>query len=340
MTLTGMEYDPIVGDLIALTQVKPKRIDDFSRSSSSFVLAYVTNVINKSPMTVALNRAANMDIIQRTLSSTCSVAKDCDKCCTNVGKGVIDLKLRHAFDSFKLDTSQEAAVLSCLAAKMCTHGNSCTKLIWGPPGTGKTKTIASLLFVLLRTKHRTLTCAPTNVAVVGVAKRLLSLVSDYDLGCDTYGFGDIVLFGNTERMKINNDHEELLDVFLDNRIVVLGSCLSLWKTYTGEMIRLLQNPMKEYQCLKVLKKIKTKTKKKNEQKLVKNQEGNHLTFEEFVMNRFNGLSKKLIACIRNLYTHLPTSLLSLKCATKLNHSVTLIQEVGESVKEIVTRKQG
>ncbi|KAJ0785885.1 hypothetical protein HanOQP8_Chr02g0048461 [Helianthus annuus] len=28
MTLTGLKYDPMVGDLIALTQVKPKRIDD------------------------------------------------------------------------------------------------------------------------------------------------------------------------------------------------------------------------------------------------------------------------------------------------------------------------
>ena len=107
---------------------------------------------------------------------------------------MIGLNLRQAFDSFKLDTSQEDAVLSCLGGKNCCHQSSCTKLIWGPPGTGKTKTVASLLFILLRTKRRTLTCAPTNIAVVGVVKRLLSLLSDHDLGCDTYGFGDILLF--------------------------------------------------------------------------------------------------------------------------------------------------
>ncbi|KAJ0785884.1 putative P-loop containing nucleoside triphosphate hydrolase, DNA2/NAM7 helicase, helicase [Helianthus annuus] len=267
------------------------------------------------------------------------VAGDCDKCCIDGEKGITDSKLRHAFDSFKLDTSQEAAVLSCLAAKKYCHKTSCTKLIWGPPGTGKTKTVASLLFVLLRAKHRTLTCAPTNIAVVGVAKRLLSLLSNHDLSCETYGFGDIVLFGNKERMKISVDHEELLDVFLDYRVNVLGNCLSLWKTYTGDMIRLLQNPMKEYQCFLVPKKTKAKSKKEKEQKPVEKHDVIQLTFEEFVMNRFSGLSKKLTACIRNLYTHLPTSVIPFKFAKKMNCLVDLIQKVGESVKEIVTRKQ-
>jgi replication-associated recombination protein RarA len=46
----------------------------------------------------------------------------------------------------------------------CHHSN--VKLIWGPPGTGKTKTVACLLFSLLKLKTRTLTCAPTNTAVL------------------------------------------------------------------------------------------------------------------------------------------------------------------------------
>ncbi|KAI3813722.1 hypothetical protein L1987_18453 [Smallanthus sonchifolius] len=152
-----------------------------------------------------------------------SVARDCDKCCIDEEKGLIDLKLRQYFDSFKLNSSQEAAVLSCLAAKNCFHENSCIKLIWGPPGTGKTKTVASLLFVLLREKHRTLTCAPTNIAVVGVAKRLLCLLSDHGLGCDTYGYGDIVLFGNKERMKINVDMKSFSMCFLTTDLLFLGT---------------------------------------------------------------------------------------------------------------------
>ncbi|MFS7959441.1 putative mRNA-decapping enzyme subunit 1, PH-like domain superfamily [Helianthus anomalus] len=112
MTLTGTKYDPIVGDLIALTKVKPKRIDDLARSNSPFPLAYVTDVINESPMTIqvlssndliesslcemkerpkgfivyltnlttnmhiwqALNPAANMNIVQTTLLPSSSVS--------------------------------------------------------------------------------------------------------------------------------------------------------------------------------------------------------------------------------------------------------------------------
>ncbi|KAJ0614716.1 hypothetical protein HanIR_Chr02g0065531 [Helianthus annuus] len=64
MTLTGTKYDPMVGDLIALTQVKPKRIDDLARSNSPFLLAYVTNVI-KSPMTIQV--VSSNDLIESSL---------------------------------------------------------------------------------------------------------------------------------------------------------------------------------------------------------------------------------------------------------------------------------
>lgn len=121
------------------------------------------------------------------------------------------------------------------------------KLIWGPPGTGKTKTVASLLYVLFKMKCRTLTCAPTNIAVLGVAKRLMQHVQD-GLEYDTYGLGDVVLFGNGERMKIG-DHEDLFDVFLEYRVDVLASCLSSkdgWKSSVQSMICLLEDPKEHY----------------------------------------------------------------------------------------------
>ncbi|KAM0057421.1 putative P-loop containing nucleoside triphosphate hydrolase, DNA2/NAM7 helicase, helicase [Helianthus debilis subsp. tardiflorus] len=378
MTLSGMDYEPRFGDLIALTQVKLTCVDDLASSNTCFLSAYVTQVIDERLVTIkisssdlmesnlleiqqrqkgfvvyltnlttnmriwqALNSSANMNVVHRTLSFT-SVTKDCDNCVSYRKKGIKNLKLRQTVNLFNLNTSQEAAVLSCLSAKNHCHENSCTKLISGPPGTGKTKTVAAILFVLLRTNRRTLTCAPTNIAVVGVVKRLLSLLSVHDLGCDTYGFGDIVLFGNEERMRINIDHEELLDVFLDNRVDVLSNCLSMWKTYTSDMIRLLENPMKEHQCSIVPKETKTKSKskrKESEQKPDEKHEDDQLTFEEFAKSRFSFLSKNLIACIRDLYTHLPTSVITLHLAKKMKHSIDLIEKVGESVKEIVTKRQ-
>ncbi|TKY59729.1 Regulator of nonsense transcripts 1-like [Spatholobus suberectus] len=77
----------------------------------------------------------------------------------------------------KLNESQYKAICACLSSFQCYH-KSTVDLIWGPPGTGKTKTLGTLLFVLLKMNHRTLVCAPTNVAVKEVASRVLSMVRE------------------------------------------------------------------------------------------------------------------------------------------------------------------
>ena len=97
----------------------------------------------------------------------------------------------------ELNESQNNAVLACLRKIHCNHKLS-VELIWGPPGTGKTKTTNTLLFTLLRMGYRTLTCAPTNVAITEVASRVLKLVKESfeaeDFGIDAlcYSLGDIL----------------------------------------------------------------------------------------------------------------------------------------------------
>ena len=79
-------------------------------------------------------------------------------------------------------------------------------------------------------KCKTLTCAPTNTAVLEVTQRLLENVTE-PLEYDTYGLGDVVFFGNGKRMKILDFHN-FLDIFLDNRVSILHKCLvslSGWK---------------------------------------------------------------------------------------------------------------
>ena len=137
-------------------------------------------------------------------------------------------------------------MLSCIAARECHHRNS-VKQIWGPPGTGKTKTVATLLFALHRMKCRTLTCAPTNIAVLAVTKRLVGLVRDSNED-GTYRLGDIVLFGNYKRMKIK-DHGDLCEVFLDVRLKILAKCFHWhtgWKKSLDSMICLLEEPKEMY----------------------------------------------------------------------------------------------
>jgi senataxin len=134
--------------------------------------------------------------------------------------------------------------------KKCHH-NDPIKLIWGPPGTGKTKTVASMLFCLLKLHIRTVTCAPTNTAVLAVASRLHTIAKD-SLEHGSYGLGDIVLFGNSKRMKIDS-YKGLDEVFLDNRVDDLLKCFSPmtgWKNSLESMIKLLKYPQEQYDLYK------------------------------------------------------------------------------------------
>ena len=248
-----------------------------------------------------------------------------------------------------------------------------------------------MLQSLLRMKCRTLTCAPTNVAVLEVTERVVKKVKAESGKYDTYGLGDIVLFGNGERMKID-DRDELCDVFLDHRIDILGYCFAAgtgWRDSLLSMISLLVEPQKhhgsylenkavkrsiggdsdsdddmnksdddmnksdnakrnqgeggssgeaseEKDRMKALKKAIIQTSKENKKKdkvkkgkneteddeksrddqcrVKDGREGEkadgNLIFGEFVKKRFDFLAERLHFCMVNLYTHLPTSLIS------------------------------
>ena len=174
------------------------------------------------------------------------VGENCAQCFSSERHSIDTSKLGAVIRSFDLNDAQEEGVLSCIAARECSHKNT-VKLIWGPPGTGKTKTASSLLFALLKRRCRTLTCAPTNVAVLELTSRFIRLVMK-SLDYLTYGLGDIVLFGNRKRMKIDND-DDLFDIFLDYRANILSKCfapLSGWKHHLELVTYLLENPEKQY----------------------------------------------------------------------------------------------
>ncbi|CAL5365925.1 unnamed protein product [Camellia sinensis] len=284
-------FEPEFEDLIALTEVRPKCIEDLNKPKSSFLVAvvqrmkdgydhdkliirsskpiafyadkeehrkkkknlfvvFLTNMKPSVRIWTALNselEGGNMNIIKTVLQIDPNLETDCTQCDSQENDSVVVHNARNAISSFNLDDSQKAVVLSCLDTRECHHQIS-VKLIWGPPGTGKTKTVGSLLFALFRMKCRTLTCAPTNIAVLGVVTRLVSLVRK-SFQYDTYGLGDIVLFCKGEKAK-NNDHEDLIDVFLDYRISVLASYfapMSGWNNSVESMICLLEDTELLYQ---------------------------------------------------------------------------------------------
>ncbi|KAL9251558.1 putative helicase MAGATAMA 3 [Drosera capensis] len=292
-------YEPEAGDVIALTDVRPKGIEDLNRpfaerpylialvqggqnESSNLIpiisskpiassdiydkrrkhcalfAVYLMNITTNMRIWKALHpdfKGANLSLIEKVLQVDSSVGGHCSNSNFSVGNFVVaGSDMMDLINSFKLDESQKAAIMSSISMRNSSAPTR-VKLIWGPPGTGKTKTIASLLHVLCMIKCRTVTCAPTNTAIMQVAERLVRQFVG-TLSFRNYGLGDIVLFGNGERMRVG-DHDLLTTVFLDYRAEILYECFSPfsgWKHTLDSMIWLLEDPERQYNlyvCAKV-----------------------------------------------------------------------------------------
>jgi len=170
-------------------------------------------------------------------------------------------------ENFRLNTSQLNAVADCVP--VTGKFSSSVKLIWGPPGTGKTKTIGSLLWAMLISRRRTLACAPTNTAVLEVASRIVNLVHEFAASRDIL-LSDIVLFGNKKRMKIDEDHD-LCTIFLSSRTQRLSKCFAKkpWSLYLSSLVHFLEKSVAEQhqlyteRVLTEMKEIERKNHEKN-----------------------------------------------------------------------------
>ncbi|KAM1130483.1 hypothetical protein EV1_044775 [Malus domestica] len=363
-------YVPQVGDLIALTDIKPKCVDDLNRSRNSYLIAYVhqirdnnlsilsskhidtrgytyaagkretmlavylMNMTTNIRVWKALNSDdANTNLIKTLLQLQPSSSHGGSSCtiCFSKEKCFVSLSTKWPEMWCDLNETQKAAVLNSISLSKCQHQNS-INLIWGPPGTGKTKTVGISLFALYKLKCRTLTCAPTNIAVLEVTDRLVKLVNQ-SLEYDKYGLGDIILFGNGERMKIGS-YNDLFEVFLDRRISILTECFSPssgWNHWLELMISLLENPEEQYSLYIKEKQKHDEQHKENEESENSNStsdnENDFLTFEEFVKVRFDFIGEHLKVCMVNLYTHLPTSCISLEVVKDLIRVAGLLNSI-------------
>ncbi|RWR84620.1 UvrD-like protein Helicase [Cinnamomum micranthum f. kanehirae] len=221
-----------------------------------------------------------------------SVGGRCFICSSGQDINVNGINLHNELLSFGLNESQMDAVLTSLYARQCS-GKHSVKLIWGPPGTGKTKTASVLLWALFQMKCRTLTCASTNVAVVEVASRLVRLVKE---SCPTSdcSLGDILLFGNKERMNIDDD---LKDVFLDHRVDLLKEWFApssgRWSHHLNSMIEFLEDSVQSYKLY-----LENEKKAGEEDSLNEKKEGDEDSLnekeegEEDSLNEDDSLNKK------------------------------------------------
>ncbi|XP_058076289.1 uncharacterized protein LOC131224868 [Magnolia sinica] len=282
---------------------------------------YVTNITTNIRMWKALRletgvEISNLNMIKAVLNSKPSDNDTC-KICSSSRIGVWANKFNSNFISFNLNKSQVEAVVSAVSAINCNHSHS-VQLIWGPPGTGKTKTVGTLLWSLLAMNCRTLTCAPTNIAVTQVCSHLLSLVRESFRRDDLnqfpcFPFGDVVLFGNKDRMIMDED-SHLKEIFLDYRVDRLAECfapLSGWSHKLFSLIALLEDSVFQYRTH------------------LKNKMGKRLVgFREFLWQNFNAITLPLQNCIRLLSVHLPRTLISECISTNLVTLSDLLETFG------------
>ncbi|GJZ42424.1 UvrD-like helicase, ATP-binding domain, P-loop containing nucleoside triphosphate hydrolase [Tanacetum coccineum] len=165
----------------------------------------------------------NLEIVKEVLYSNSKVKEKCDICSFGYD-GILCQKL----DPHQLNESQKTAVMVALCKTQCCH-TLYVEQIRGPPGTGKTLTASVLLFILLQMKQRTLTCAPTNVAILQSASRMLSLVRESSKTTISSGgffcsVGDLLLFGSKERLEVSTD-SDIEEIYLEHWVKSIVECL-------------------------------------------------------------------------------------------------------------------
>ncbi|MED6110878.1 hypothetical protein PIB30_047026 [Stylosanthes scabra] len=205
--------------------IASKDIDIGELREKSLFVVFLTNIIPNRRIWKALHMHRNSNLIKKILCASDVLEEICDCCYSETD----DLRNDRTYERFLsgLNESQCKAIHSCLSSSQCKH-KATVDLIWGPPGTGKTKTLGTLLFALWRMNFRILVCAPTNIAIKEVVSRFLSMVRE--------SFG-----GQSDDMFCADWKYDL-----DYRVKQLLTCAD-WKYHFASMIDLLENCVSRYQ---------------------------------------------------------------------------------------------
>ncbi|KNA11547.1 hypothetical protein SOVF_134110 [Spinacia oleracea] len=290
-----------------------KDIGDMDDSYSSFFLVFLMNSTTHKRVWNALHMFKNVRILQGVLQRNTA-----DEGCHNLCGSTSNIRLSEDLCleiSSSLNSSQCEAVLASLQATQCEH-TSQVQLVWGPPGTGKTKTLSILLYFLRRMNVRTLICAPTNVAITEVAGRLLQLTmnsSPRDSAEKFNCLGDILLFGNKARLRVGSYIE---DMYLDYRVKRLTECfvpLTGWRSCFPSLSNFLEDCVSQYNVY-----LENELNKKKEQPIDDidtagqpitevDTAGQVESFLVFFTKRFKAAAEPVRRCISIFCTHVSKS---------------------------------
>ncbi|KAL6187360.1 hypothetical protein ACLB2K_038759 [Fragaria x ananassa] len=358
-------YKTLPGDLFVLANAKPQTVSDLQRvgrswafgsvtkvsenddtaslyfkvkaskelevlkSTTPLVMVFLVNLIPNGRIWKALHMSKNLKIIKEVLCPD-SVAQK--SLCSEKNNDIVNMGLVQRLSS-GLNESQTGTVLACLEM-LHSHDKSAVELIWGPPGTGKTKTIVTLLLSLLQMNCRTLVCAPTNFAITEIASRLVKMVTEVESNALYCSLGKVLLFGNKERLKVGSDVEE---VYLDYRLKRLVECLGPqtgWRHCFTSMIECLEDGVSHYHTflkkgITIEKEPETtgQMKVKESRIVTKVGEDKCKTFLEFIRDRFVSAASPLRYCISIFCTHMVKNHISVDIFQNMGSLVNLVDSL-------------
>ncbi|KAG8369507.1 hypothetical protein BUALT_Bualt14G0020800 [Buddleja alternifolia] len=307
-------YRTLPGDVVLLSDSKPETPSDlqcvgWTRTKKVLYVVYLPNMIISKRVWNALYMRQNLKIVEKVLCNNDLGEENCEFCAPKCNS---QMEEKFGEDLFaKLIESQKETIQASLFKIECNHKSS-VELICGPPGIGKTMTVSILLYTLLKMKGMTLFCTPANVAITELASRVMALVKSSSraeseknhLSCCP--LGDMLIFGNKDRLKVVPGVEE---IFLDYRFDRLIKC-SLpstgWKHCVVSMIDFLEDCISQYKIYMENEKIKPKKILEDETiqqpELIK-------SFLKYARDRYAHMAMPLRESMLTFLTHLPRSFL-------------------------------
>ncbi|XP_003631316.2 uncharacterized protein LOC100855072 isoform X1 [Vitis vinifera] len=282
-------------------RVSKERTEGDGKNKWTFMY-FLINITTGERIWNALHMSGNLNIIKQVLFTDSTVKESCELC-PESSRGVRTETFGTILSS-KLNKSQMAAVLASLRKIHCNHKSS-VELICGPPGTGKTRTISALLCALLGTNIRTLTCAPTAVAVKEVASRVMkhlkeSFETDPQKDASICSLGDLLFFGDYDSTAVGS---EMKEIYLDHRVERLAKCfepLNGWRHSFNSMIVFLEGGVSE-------DRVSEDELSKMEEGSIDGSKGKRKTYLQLAREQFKSTSLHLREVVITLSTHIPKS---------------------------------
>nr|GMC52179.1 hypothetical protein DM860_005746 [Ipomoea batatas]GMC52180.1 hypothetical protein DM860_005746 [Ipomoea batatas]GME21247.1 hypothetical protein DM860_005746 [Ipomoea batatas]GME21248.1 hypothetical protein DM860_005746 [Ipomoea batatas] len=187
--------------------------------------------------------------------------------------------------------------------------------------------------MLLKMNCRTLICAPTNVAITQVAARVIKLVQESFKGESSekyllYPLGDVVLFGNKDRLKMGGD---IVEIYLDNRVDRLVECLGPlkgWRQCIDSTVHFLEDCVSDYDIFveNELKMRELNVKGETLKDSIK-----PTSFLKFIKLRFEVIVSALRSCMLIFCTHLPRHFIQEKNFQDIMSLISLLDSLKEMI---------